>query len=357
MMKKLTILLLAVFLVGTSLLCLSCDEGEDPAMAMVRQTNAGSTPPPATETTPPPAETPAPATETAETPVATEGEPPALAGEGEAAPATEGEETSVEGDETAPAEGETAVEGEEPAVEAEAPAAEGEEPAVEAEAPATEGEVAAPEDEAAVEGEASPEDVPAGLPGTEEEGFIEDEVPENLDPIDNFKAMDPRDIIISKYEDMAGRKTEPWNEEDPEHFIPETGRPDPMTRVFDSVPDELKPPRAGETDQNQIDEYLVATEATAIVESIALMLQCHNVIQIGLDKYGTFSIPGGGQFLLSEGQQTGQTVGSSTGIPIQISIVVASITTDEVRVNISATGYGTTTSVSKSVVYIPANEY
>lgn len=175
--------------------------------------------------------------------------------------------------------------------------------------------------------------------------------------IENFKNMDPREIIDRKYTDLEERKTEPWNEELPETFIPETGRVDPLTRVISAVPKELKPPRAGETDQNQIDSYLIAREATAIVNGIAASLQCYNVVQIGLDKYASFS-SGGRMFTLTESQSSGQFfVGMVNGIPLVGEVTCASITTKQVVLVITVSGYGTPTSISKEQVFIPKNRF
>jgi hypothetical protein len=102
----------------------------------------------------------------------------------------------------------------------------------------------------------------------------------------------PRDIIDAKYDDLNSKLTETWNEENVEQFIPQTGRIDPLTRVSSAVPDDLKPPRSGETDENQIQTYLVSSAASVAVELIARSLICHNVIQIGLVKVATFSPAG-----------------------------------------------------------------
>jgi len=186
----------------------------------------------------------------------------------------------------------------------------------------------------------------------------------NDEKIANFKNMDPREIIDKKYTDLEDRKTDPWNEEKPEKFIPETGRVDPLTRVDSAVPKELAPPRAGETDQNQIDNYLIAQQASLIVAGIAASLQCHNVIQIGLDKYASFSIAdngqggGGGMFTLQEGQSSGQFMtGMVNGIPLVGSVTCASISTKQVVLIISVAGWGTPTSISKEQVFIPRNRF
>lgn len=222
------------------------------------------------------------------------------------------------------------------------------------------GDEEAGEDEG-VEGEegAGDEEAAADEEAAEGEEAAEDEAAEEEvvdDPVENFKNLDPRDIIIMKYEDLESRKTEPWDEES-EDFIPNTGRSDPLTRVRSAVPDELKPPRAGETDMNEINTYLVAAQASMIVDAISSSLQCHNVIQIGLSKYANFSFSGSQPTALQEGQSFGFQADVVNGIPIIATVTVASISTSQVTMSITAAGQGTTTSVTKNKVFIPSRYY
>jgi hypothetical protein len=325
------VLAIATFLFGGGL---NFGEGEAPEVLMARQAQqaAGTVPPPAAEVAeevPSPAAAPEPAEEAAEPPTAA-AEPGA-----EAEPAAEAAEEPPAGEAAAGAEvGEEAAE------------ATGEQAAVEPEA-----EEEAAED-AAAEGA---EEEPAA--GAEAEAAA-DEAEEEVvgDPVENFKALDPRDIILEKYKDLDERTTEPWDEMNPETYMPNTGRVDPLTRVFGSVPDELKPPRAGETDMNAISTYLIANAATQIVNSLALQIQCHNVIQIGLEEYATFSF-GENMFTLQEDQSTGGQVGYVEGIPIILTVSCTSISTSEVVLNLAVTGYGTPTRIEKNQIYIPRNRY
>lgn len=189
--------------------------------------------------------------------------------------------------------------------------------------------------------------------GDEEGG--EEEAP--TDPIEKFKNLDPRDIITMKYDDLEGRKTEPWNEES-EQYIPNTGRVDPLTRVRESVPDDLKPPRAGESDQNQISTYEITAQATADVDMVSAAMQCYNVVQIGLDRFATFSMGGDSDqaqtFTLREGGGFTVNLSAAAGVLIMTSVTVTSIKSNKVVVDITATGQGTTTSVTKTKVFIPS---
>jgi hypothetical protein len=164
--------------------------------------------------------------------------------------------------------------------------------------------------------------------------------------------MDPRDIILEKYDDLEGQVTNPSDETNPETYIPETGRTDPLTIVNSAIPEELRPPRTGDTDLNEIDTYFVAQQATAFVNAIRYSIQCHNVIQIGIEKYATFSTAQG-RFLLSEGQSTSFGLGYVNGILLVGTVTCASVDTDRVVLRVTVYGEGTTTSISKDQTYIP----
>lgn len=175
------------------------------------------------------------------------------------------------------------------------------------------------------------------------------------DPVERFKQMDPRDIIDAKYKDLEDRETHPWDEDNPEVFIPETGRVDPLTRVSSAVPDDLKPPRSGETDQNLLQTYLGTAAATDAVNAVALNLYCLNVIQIGLERRATFSFPplyGDRTFTIQEGGGFGLTI---NGVSVNIS--VSSIDTDTVVVRISGSVPGTSGTVNKTQTFIPRAFY
>jgi len=171
--------------------------------------------------------------------------------------------------------------------------------------------------------------------------------------ITNFKNLDPRTIIDKKYEDLKDKETEPWNMETPELFIPETGRVDPLTPVDSAVPDELKPPRTGSTDENQIDTYLISQACSAVIEQVSTMLRVYNVIQIGLFKFASISIGGDRGFPVQEGFSVDVPIGVVNGAAISLNITCSSISTKEVVIVLTASAQGTTTSVSKTMTYIP----
>ena len=282
-----------------------------------------------------------------------DGEEGAVAnGEGEEAAAPEAEpEVSADGDE-----GEAVAEGETDDKPSAAEATDNEEAGAEAmEVPAPEdaGDTGSEVVEAADGDEVADTPADAEGEGSEDAEAEMEEEAEPATPIDQFKSLDPREIIDRKYEDLQEQHTKPWDEEDPEQFIPDTGRVDPLTRVREAVPEELKPPRAGETDENDITSYFVAQDATIICYSIAYAMECYNVIQIGIEKQATVSVFGN-TFLMSEGQSAGPiNVGQSSGIPLSATLVCTSISESEVHITVTVSGDGTSTSISKSMVFIP----
>jgi hypothetical protein len=193
----------------------------------------------------------------------------------------------------------------------------------------------------------------AGKPGEAPKA----KTPEQI--IEDFVASDPRDILDEKTKDLKGRQTEPWNEEKPEAFIPETGRKDPMRPVESAIPDELLPKRTGNDDESELQNFLYTYLATQVLDSVAKSLQCHSVIQIGIQKWAQMSFAGGGggggrrgggggRFVISEGQGFSQNING-----MSLSVQVVSISTDEVVVNVSVTPQGTNVTVEKNLVYIP----
>jgi len=156
--------------------------------------------------------------------------------------------------------------------------------------------------------------------------------------------MDPLKIINQKYDDLKGRHSIPWDAENhPEDFIPETGRADPLTRIRDAVPDDLKPPRSGDTDETDIITYLETQMATQAVLEVEFSLQCHSVIQIGLIKFVNVAIGNGPSRTIPQGG--GLMAFGSNGYPVIV--MCTKITTKEVNFDLIAGP------VTKSVVFIP----
>lgn len=175
---------------------------------------------------------------------------------------------------------------------------------------------------------------------------------EMLEQLKAWTEQDPRTIIDKKFEDLEGKETEPWNEDNPETYIPETGRNDPLTPVIDAMPEELRPPRGGDDDENEIMTYLFSQFATEAASAVADNLRVYNMVQIGFQKLVTMGLPGQSAFTVSEGDQF------RMGIPVQgvgvaIDFIVASVSEDDVMVIIVASVQGTNVSITREAHFIP----
>jgi len=200
-----------------------------------------------------------------------------------------------------------------------------------------------PAGEAAKEDEKAA-DAPAEAPKAESDEDM-------LAKLENWKNQDPRDLIKAKYEDLENRTTKTYDEDSPD-FIPETGRIDPLTRVIDAVPEELRPPRSGDTDENAVTTYAFSQAATSAVDGVAAYLQVYNVVQIGLQKLVTIGGPGQPARTVGEGNSFGFGIGGE-GFLIRVTVMVAAVSSDEVTLVISAAPQGTDVTISRTVTYIP----
>ena len=79
-----------------------------------------------------------------------------------------------------------------------------------------------------------------------------------------FKNIDPKTIIDDKYDELEKDVT------DPEKFAEDIGRVDPLTVVSDFMPPELRPPRKGETNDEQITAFLQEARAHDVLSRISL---------------------------------------------------------------------------------------
>lgn len=177
--------------------------------------------------------------------------------------------------------------------------------------------------------------------------------------IKDFMDLDPREVIIDKYAKVAAKHTEPWNADKEDEYIPQTGRVDPLHPVDSAIPDELKPPRTGETNQNEIDTYLAARACTVVVESIRSIMHVHNVLEIGAQKYVSISADGDPRHAstIPVGQTIGPFMGFAEGVMVRVTITVASASESEVVITITASSPGTGASISKDQTFIPREIY
>jgi len=176
-----------------------------------------------------------------------------------------------------------------------------------------------------------------------------------LKKLEEWKNSDPRDILKSKYKDLQSKETHPDNEDDPEQYIPETSRVDPMTIVNGAIPDELKPPRSGETDVNEAETYLYSAAASGVVDFIGVKLQVFNVLQIGLSKIVSVGLQGGRRFNLHEGEGRTIILESKDGIPVQATFSLTSASVKEVVISVTGQPWGSTVTITKDFHYIPVN--
>ena len=180
----------------------------------------------------------------------------------------------------------------------------------------------------------------------EEAPLVEEEgSDEPLDPIDSFMELDPRDILKAKQLDLKDRLTSPWDEENPDEFIPETGRVDPLTIVNSAIPDSLKPPRSGSTDENEIILYVQTIQATELVDAVSANLQCHSVIEIGVVSTAYFTL-GSGENVQRFAMQEGRGINVAGA-----NVTCTSISDSKVSVTISVSIPGNT--ISRNKIYIP----
>jgi len=175
---------------------------------------------------------------------------------------------------------------------------------------------------------------------------------QKLKKLEDWKNQDPRKIIEKKYTDLTTKETHPDDENNPEQFIPETGRVDPLTIVSGAIPDELKPPRSGETDINEFQSYLYSEMASEAVDELAKNVDVYNVIQIGLEKIVAVRVFGE-RHNLSQGGGFDFYFGGKDQFPIQMSFALASASTDEVVISITAQPYGSNVSITKNIPFIP----
>jgi len=165
---------------------------------------------------------------------------------------------------------------------------------------------------------------------------------EKRDELAAFEQIDSNDIIKARLDEAQANETEVIPEEDLP--FPDTGRTDPLMIVNSAIPEELRPPRSGETDYDSILEYIIKSYGTAVLDSIEI--EVWSVMQIGLVQLVNLSI--NGQIAtMSEGSSMDMQMGYQE--TLRISVVSASQSLVTIGLTYS-TPYG---SVSKSKTYIP----
>jgi len=96
--------------------------------------------------------------------------------------------------------------------------------------------------------------------------------------------MNPDQILKDKYDELNKEVTPP------EHFAEDIGRIDPLTVVNDFIPEELRPPREGETNEEEVFEFLEEVFANEMLDNIQIEVQ--EVLSIGNYKSVVATIQG-----------------------------------------------------------------
>lgn len=127
--------------------------------------------------------------------------------------------------------------------------------------------------------------VPGGEPAAGEEpvSYTEEE---KMDELAAFEQIDSRVILQERLAEAEDNETEVNADEDLPY--PDTGRIDPLMIVNSAIPEELRPPRSGETDWDSVLDYLIASQGTAIIETINITVW--SVMEIGMETWVNIEI-------------------------------------------------------------------
>jgi len=111
-----------------------------------------------------------------------------------------------------------------------------------------------------------------------------------------FRELDAKEIIRNKYDELEGHVTEP------ENFAEDIGRVDPMTFVSDFFPEELRPPRSGETNDEEMWKFIEEAVGYDVLNGIRISV--HEVINMGNSSM-VIAIIEGRPISMVEGQSVG----------------------------------------------------
>jgi hypothetical protein len=188
--------------------------------------------------------------------------------------------------------------------------------------------------------------LPGGAPAGEEPPVAYTEE-EKMDELAAFEQIDSRGILYERLAEARENETKVNADEDLPY--PDTGRIDPLMIVSSAIPEELRPPRTGETDWDSVLEYLIAEEGTAIIDAINITVW--SVMEIGMETWVNIEIEA--PFLanpvlgsMPEGQSIRLNY-MSYGTPQTLTITCTSASPKVVTFSMSAGG------ASKSKTYIP----
>lgn len=112
---------------------------------------------------------------------------------------------------------------------------------------------------------------------------------EKLKKLDAFRKIDSREVLRRRIEEA--RQGETVVDAEKGLPYPEVGRTDPLFLVSEAIPEELRPPRTGESDVDKaFDELLTKFIQTQILESVRI--EVWSVMKIGLTTMVNLSIDG-----------------------------------------------------------------
>jgi len=165
---------------------------------------------------------------------------------------------------------------------------------------------------------------------------------EKRDELAAFEQIDSNDIIKARLKEAEASETLVDPEEDLPY--PDTGRTDPLMIITSAIPEEIRPPRSGETDYDSILEYIIKSYGTAVLDSIEI--EVWSVMQIGLNELVNMSI-NGRITTMSEGSSRSMQMGYQETLQISVGSASQSLVT---IVLTYSTPYH---SVSRTKTYIP----
>lgn len=137
-----------------------------------------------------------------------------------------------------------------------------------------------------------------------------------------FKSISPGDIMTKKYEDLQKQLDDPAKLR-----FDQVGRNDVLTVVVDALPEELRPPRTGETNEENIAKFFRSAYGTMLIEQVDI--QVHSVIAVGMVRYVNLTVDGS-RFTIREGDGISAANGAD--------VIIVSASDTSVVIVISALG-------------------
>jgi len=142
-----------------------------------------------------------------------------------------------------------------------------------------------------------------------------------------FKSISPGDIMTKKYEDLQKQLNDPAKLR-----FDQVGRNDVLTVVVDALPEELRPPRTGETNEENIAKFFRSAYGSMLIDQVDI--QVHSVIAIGMVRYVNLTVDGS-RFTAPEGSgiraANGATVSIVSASDTSVVIVISALGVDKTK--------------------------